>query len=146
MIRSQRDSRYRNMARQSGISTNQFDMFLKQQGIDKDAFLASYRDEELRTLKAQFVLDKIAKTEDFPVDEEEVTKRAEESLKNVPESERDSYLSIIRDDLRFEKVIPFLLEKNTFHEGKKYSYYDYMSGAFQADQEAEGAKEEGQAN
>ena len=146
MIRSQLDSRYRNMARQSGISTNQFDMFLKQQGIDKDAFLASYRDEELRTLKAQFVLDKIAKTEDFPVDEEEVTKRAEESLKNVPESERDSYLSIIRDDLRFEKVIPFLLEKNTFHEGKKYSYYDYMSGAFQADQEAEGAKEEGQAN
>lgn len=133
------------MARQSGISVNQFDMFLKQQNIDKDAFLASYRDQEVKTLKAQFILDKISKKENFPVDEAEVTKRAEESLKNVPETERDGYLDIIRDDLRYEQVVPFLLEKNTFKEGKKYSYYDYMSGAFEADMNAEETKE-GQAN
>ena len=145
MIRSQLESRYRNMARQSGISVNQFDMFLKQQNIDKDAFLASYRDQEVKTLKAQFILDKISKKENFPVDEAEVTKRAEESLKNVPETERDGYLDIIRDDLRYEQVVPFLLEKNTFKEGKKYSYYDYMSGAFEADMNAEETKE-GQAN
>ena len=142
MIRSQLESRYRNIARESGVSANQFDIFLKQQGIDKDAFLASYRDQEVKTLKAQFILDKISKTEDFPVDEEQVQKRAEETLKNVKEEERDTYLSIIRDDLRFEQTVPFLLEKNTFKEGRKYSYYDYMSGAFEADM----AQKEGQEN
>ncbi len=137
MIRSQLESRYRSMARESGLTVEHLDMFLKQQNMDKNAFLEGYREQETLTLKSQFILDAIAKKENFPVDEAKVEEASAKNLENVPEAERDSYKDMIRDELRFQETVPFLLEKNTFKEGKKFSYYDYLSGAYIQEEEEE---------
>ena len=75
--------------------------------------------------KACFVLDAIRDKENFEISEEDLNAECEKQLKNVPESEKESYKEIIKDNMQFEKVIPFLLENNTFKSESKVSYKEY---------------------
>ena len=38
----------------------------------------------------------------------------------------DYYKNMIKDDMQFAKVVPFLLENNTFKSEKNLSYKEYM--------------------
>ena len=64
--------------------------------------------------------------EDFQISDEELNEACEKRLQNVPESEKDSYKEMIKEEMQFGKVLPFLLEKNTFKTGDKKSYSEYM--------------------
>ena len=76
---------------------------------------------------AVYVLDAIREKENFEISEDDLNAECEKQLKNVPDSEKDSYKEIIKDNMQFEKVVPFLLENNKFKEGKKVSYTAYTN-------------------
>ena len=127
-------------AAQMGYSPEFVEKMLKMQDMTKEDLLENWRKDTEEMIRAQIILDKIMKKEDFPVDEEELNKRCEETLKNIPEADRESYKGMIKDEMQFAKVVPFLLEKNTFKEGKKLSYQEFLYGAAEA--EDENSKEE----
>ena len=140
MVEAQLEQRYRQFVSQSGMKPEFVEKMLKMQDMTKEDLLENWRKDTEEMIRAQIILDKIMKKEDFPVDEEELNKRCEETLKNIPEADRESYKGMIKDEMQFAKVVPFLLEKNTFKEGKKLSYQEFLYGAAEA--EDENSKEE----
>ena len=48
---------------------------------------------------------------------------------------------MIKDEMQFAKVLPFLLEKNSFTEGKKLSYSEFLYGPMTAEGETEEKEE-----
>ena len=85
-----------------------------------------WRPEVVEMLKTQLIMEKIREKEDFQISDEELNEACEKRLQNVPESEKDSYKEMIKEEMQFGKVLPFLLEKNTFKTGDKKSYSEYM--------------------
>ena len=140
MVEAQLEQRYRQFVSQSGMKPEFVEKMLKMQDMTKEDLFENWRKDTEEMIRAQIILDKIMKKEDFPVDEEELNKRCEETLKNIPEADRESYKGMIKDEMQFAKVVPFLLEKNTFKEGKKLSYQEFLYGAAEA--EDENSKEE----
>ncbi len=126
MVKAELDNRWRGFVRQMGVTEEQLEKFMQMQGSTKEAIQNEWRDEAVRTIKTQLIMDKIRDTENFEVSEEELNAECEKSLKNVPETEKDSYKEMIKDEMQFAKVVPFLLEKNTFKEGEKKTYSEYM--------------------
>ena len=125
MIQAELDSRWRNLIRSSSISEDQLLKFLEMQGETKESFQNGWMDEVTAMLRSQLVLDAIRDKENFEISEEDLNAECEKQLKNVPESEKESYKEIIKDNMQFEKVIPFLLENNTFKSESKVSYKEY---------------------
>ena len=125
MIQAELDSRWRNLIRSSSISEDQLLKFLEMQGETKESFQNGWNDEVTAMLRSQLVLDAIRDKENFEISEEDLNAECEKQLKNVPESEKESYKEIIKDNMQFEKVIPFLLENNTFKSASKVSYKEY---------------------
>lgn len=125
MIQAELDSRWRNLIRSSSISEDQLLKFLEMQGETKESFQNGWKDEVTAMLRSQLVLDAIRDKENFEISEEDLNAECEKQLKNVPESEKESYKEIIKDNMQFEKVIPFLLENNTFKSASKVSYKEY---------------------
>ncbi|MFA6680649.1 MAG: trigger factor, partial [Sphaerochaeta sp.] len=65
--------------------------------------------------------------------EEEVQKVIDAQLGNVTDQAQiDYYRSMIEDDLKFQKIAPFLQEKNTFKEGEAIDYNEFMQDSFGA--------------
>ncbi len=126
MIKAELDSRWRNFVRQMGVSEEQVEKFMQMQGSTKEAIQNEWRDDAVQTIRTQLIMDKIRETENFEISEEELNAECEKQLKNVPDSEKDSYRDMIKDEMQFAKVLPFLLEKNTFKDGEKKSYGEYM--------------------
>ena len=71
-------------------------------------------------------MEKIRETENFEVSDEELNEAAEKQLQNVPEADKESYKNMIKDELQFSKVTPFLIENNTFRTGETKSYSEAM--------------------
>ncbi len=126
MIKAQLDSHWRQFVRQMGITEEQMEKFMAMQGSSKESIQNEWKESDLKVVKEQLIMDKIRDTENFEISDEELQKACDEELKNVPESERDSYKDMIKDELQFAKVLPFLLEKNTFKNGEKKSYASFM--------------------
>lgn len=126
MVKAELDSRWRNFVRQMGVTEEQLEKFMQMQGSTKDAIQNEWREDATRTIKSQLIMDKIRDTENFEVSEEELNAECEKQLKNVPDTEKDSYRDMIKDEMQFAKVLPFLLEKNTFKDGEKKNYSEFM--------------------
>ena len=127
MIGAELDSRWRNFVRSSQLSEDQILKFLEMQGETKENLQAEWRTDVESMLRTQLVLDAIREKENFEISEDDLNAECEKQLKNVPASEKDSYKEIIKDNMQFEKVVPFLLENNKFKEGKKVSYTAYTN-------------------
>ncbi len=126
MIKAELDSRWRNFVRQMGVTEEQLEKFMQMQGSTKEAIQSEWREDATHTIKNQLIMDKIRDTENFEVSEEELNAECEKQLKNVPDTEKDSYKEMIKDEMQFAKVLPFLLEKNTFKAGEKKNYSEFM--------------------
>lgn len=126
MIKAELDSRWRNFVRQMGVSEEQVEKFMQMQGSTKEAIQNEWRDDAISTIRTQLIMDKIREKENFEISDEELNAECEKQLKNVPDSEKDSYKDMIKDEMQFAKVLPFLLEKNTFKDGEKKSYSEYL--------------------
>ena len=128
MIKTQLEQAWRNFIQQSGLDEKTFNKFMEMQSQSKDQILAEWRPSAEKELREQLILDAIKSKEDFALDEEEYKKACDEQLKNIPEENRDFYKEMIKDDMQFAKVVPFLLENNTFKAGKeKKSYKEFFN-------------------
>ncbi len=126
MIKAELDSRWRNFVRQMGVSEEQVEKFMQMQGSTKEAIQNEWRDDAISTIRTQLIMDRIREKENFEISDDELNAECEKQLKNVPDSEKDSYKDMIKDEMQFAKVLPFLLEKNTFKDGEKKSYSEYL--------------------
>ena len=73
-----------------------------------------------KDLKAQLILEEIKKKENFEIDQAELDKAYEEKLSNInDESTKEYYKNMIKDEMQFAKVIPFLIENNSFAPAKE---------------------------
>ena len=130
MLDAQLDQAWRNFYRQSGLTEEQLLGFLKMQDTTKEALLDSWRDSCTSDLKDQLILEKIKEKENFEIPEDEFKAKWEERYSSVGEENKEYYENILRDELQFERVVPFLLENNTFKAGKEVSYESYLSGSY----------------
>ncbi len=126
MVQAQLDSQWRNFVRQSGLTEEQITKFMEMQGSTKESIQKDWREGTEKEIRTELILDKIREKENFEVDEEEFKKACDEQLKNIPEEDRDSYKDMIRNEMQYAKVLPYLLENNTFKENGKKSYGEYM--------------------
>ena len=126
MIKTQLEQAWRNFIQQSGLDEKTFNKFMEMQSQSKDQIFQEWRPSAEKELREQLILDAIKNKEDFALDEEEYKKACDEQLKNIPEANRDFYKEMIKDDMQFAKVVPFLLENNTFKSGEKKSYSEAM--------------------
>jgi len=133
MIDLEIDQSWNRYVKQTGLSEEQILQFLQFQQKTKEDVTAPWREAAEKNLRVQLIMDKIKDTEKFTVDEEELNKALEEQLKDVTdESQREYYKAMIEDDMRFQKIAPFLQENNTFVEGDEVAYEVFMSQTYGA--------------
>ena len=130
MLAAELENAWRNFYHQSGLTEEQILSFLKMQGSTKEALLDEWKDSCTSNLKDQLILEKIKEKESFEIPEEEFKTKWEERYSSVGEENKEYYENILRDELQFERVVPFLLENNTFKAGKEVSYESYLSGSY----------------
>ncbi|NCC13152.1 MAG: trigger factor, partial [Spirochaetia bacterium] len=119
--------------KQTGLTEEQILQFLQFQQKTKEDVVAPWREAAEKSLRIQLIMEKIKETEKFPLDEEELNKVLAEQLKDITdESQRDYYKTMIEDDMRFQKIAPFLQENNTFTEGEEVAYDVFMSETYGA--------------
>ena len=126
MIQAELDNRWRGFIRQTGLTEAQIEKFMAMQSSTKESIQEEWKPETIKELKEQLIMEKIRETENFEVSDEELNEKAEKQLQNVPEADKESYKSMIKDELQFAKVTPFLIENNTFKSGEKKSYSEAM--------------------
>ena len=128
MIDLEIEQSWNRYVKQTGLTEEQILQFLQFQQKTKEDVVAPWREAAEKSLRIQLIMEKIKETEQFPLDEEELNKVLAEQLKDVTdESQRDYYKTIIEDDMRFQKIAPFLQENNTFTEGDEVAYDVFMS-------------------
>ena len=89
---------------------------MKSRGESKEDFLDEMRDDAAEQARREIVLSRIAEKEDFPVTDEEIYEEigGEDKLADLSQEQKTGYMDYVRENLKFEKVIPFLIENNTF--------------------------------
>ncbi len=126
MIQAELDNRWRSFVRQTGLTEAQIEKFMEMQSSTKESIQEEWKPDTIKELKAQLIMEKIRETENFEVSDEELNEAAEKQLQNVPEADKESYKNMIKDELQFSKVTPFLIENNTFRTGETKSYSEAM--------------------
>ncbi|WP_332447511.1 trigger factor [Sphaerochaeta sp.] len=133
MVDLEVEQSWKRYVKQTGLTEEQILQFLEFQKQTKEDVTAPWREAAEKSLRVQLIMEKIKETEKFPLDEEELNKVVEEQLKDVTdESQKDYYRAMIEDDMRFQKIAPFLQENNTFVEGDEVAYADFMSQTYGA--------------
>ena len=118
---------WKRFERQSGLDEEVFEKFMKMQDQTKESIIESWRPDAEKNVRQQLILEEVKKKEDFPIDEEEFKKACDERLKNIQdESSLEYYKGMIKDEMQFAKVVPFLLENNNFITKEKKSYKEFM--------------------
>ena len=128
MIDMEVEQSWNKFVNQSGMPEEQLMAFFKMQNQTKEGIMAEWREPAEKNLREQLILEEIKKKEDFALDQEEYEKACEEQLKSIQdENTKEYYKTMIKDDMQFAKVVPFLLENNTFKGGAKVSYKEFMN-------------------
>ena len=85
--------------------------------------MEGWREPATLDIKKELILSKISEKEDFPVTDEEIEKEGGESLQKMEdEKAKESYKEYIKDNLKYSKTLPYLMENNTFKAEKTLSY------------------------
>lgn len=115
MIEFELESSWRDYVRQTGLTEDQILNFFKQSGMSKESFIEGWREPATNNLKNQLILEAIQKKENFEVDEKALEEELNKNIKeDTDEATKDYYRNVLRDNMQYAKVLPFLLEKNTF--------------------------------
>ncbi len=128
MLNAQLEQNWRQFMQQSGLDEKTLTKFMQMQGESKESIIEQWKPAAENELKQQLILDAIKDKENFEVNGEEFNKRCEEELKNVPEESKDFYKDMLKDDMQFAMVVPFLLENNTFKSSEtKKTYKEFFN-------------------
>ncbi len=133
MIDMEVEQAWKRYVQQVGLTEEQIEQFLKFQQKTKEDVVAPWREAAEKSLRIQLIMEKIKETEKFAIDEEELKKVYDEQLKDITdESQLEYYKTMIEDDMRFQKIAPFLQENNSFTEGEEVAYDVFMSETYGA--------------
>ncbi|WP_245535465.1 trigger factor [Sphaerochaeta pleomorpha] len=133
MIDMEVEQSWKRYVRQTGLTEDQIMKFLDYQHKTKEELTEPWRSSAEKSLRIQLIMEQIKEKENFALDEEELNKACEEQLKDITDEEqRTYYRSMIEDDMKFQKIGPFLQEKNTFVDGDVVSYSDFMDESYGA--------------
>ncbi len=126
MIRAEAENRFRDQIRQSGLTEEQILSYYKLSGMEKEDILDEIgRGCEL-SLKQQLVLEAIREKEAFEATEEEISNMISSYINDdTSEETKEYYTELAKDEISFSKVMPYLLENNTFTVSKTLSLTDY---------------------
>ncbi len=115
MVNSVLEARWENFARSFG-GEKTLEALMKQRGDSKESLLAGMRDDAAEEARREIVLSAIAEKEDFPVTDEEIFEAigGEERLKDLSEEKKKDYMEYVKENLKIDKAVPFLIENNTF--------------------------------
>lgn len=131
MIDMEVDQSWKRYVQQTGLTEEQVEQFLSFRQQTKEDFTAPWRASAEKNLRVQLIMEKVMEKEAFTADEEEVQKVIDQQLANVTdEAQINYYRTMLEDDLKFQKIGPFLLENNTFTEGEAVDYHEFMKDSY----------------
>lgn len=115
MVNTVLESKWDNLARSFG-GEKILESWMKARGDSKETFLSEMKDDAEQEARRELVLSAIAEKEDFPVTDEEIYEElgGEDKLANLSEEQKNSCMEYARENLKFKKVLPFLIENNSF--------------------------------
>lgn len=115
MVNTVLESKWDNLARSFG-GEKILESWMKERGDSKETFLSEMKDDAEQDARRELVLSAIAEKEDFPVTDEEIYEElgGEDKLADLSEEQKNSCMEYARENLKFKKVIPFLIENNSF--------------------------------
>lgn len=111
--------------------------FLEAQGEQKDALLQSWQEAAEQRVRAQLILNAIAEAENLTVDEERVRSETDRVMAHNPSLVREEVEAFIRQQLRNEAVLQFLLDQSL-----STSEADHPSPADNASQKKRGDEQQ----
>ncbi len=106
-------NKWDNLASQFGGEKNLLD-FLKRTNETKESFTANWNEESVKDAKREVVLSEIVEKENFGATDEEIEEYAGEEFKDLDEKTREQYKPYLVDEVKYQKIGPFLIENNTF--------------------------------
>lgn len=131
MVDMEVDQAWKRYVQQTGLTEEQIEQFLGFQQKTKADLTAPWRESAEKSLRVQLIMEKVMEKEAFTADAEEVQKVVDDQLGSVTdEAQMDYYRTMIEDELKFQKIAPFLQEKNSFTEGEAVDYYEFMQDSF----------------
>lgn len=132
MVETEVNQNWNRFVKQSGLEENQLLGFFQMQGQSKESIMKEWEAPATENIKQQLILDAIKRKEDFKVDEAKFAEVSEAQLKGIEdEATKKYYEEMLKDDMQFEMVVPFLLDNNKFVTGKKISYEDFLAASTQ---------------
>ncbi|WP_320127439.1 trigger factor [uncultured Sphaerochaeta sp.] len=133
MIDLEVEQSWKRYVKQTGLSEDQIVKFLDYQHKTKEELTEPWRASAEKSLRIQLIMEQIKEKEDFALDEAELNKTCDEQLKEITDEEQKKYYrSMIEDDMKFQKISPFLQENNTFVDGDVVTYNDFMDESYGA--------------
>ncbi|MGD1821474.1 MAG: trigger factor [Pleomorphochaeta sp.] len=127
MISAQADQQINNIARSNNMDMETFAKIFEMQGQTLDQLKETWTPSIIKDINVGLIKEKIKDVEEFEITDEEVTEALGDTSSYKPE-QIDYLKEMITDELKLQKVNDFLIENNTFNEGKKLSYDELMSG------------------
>ena len=117
MINTISENKWDNLTRQFGGEDN----FLKMFGgrAEKESYTSMWHGESEEDAKRELVLSAIADKEDFEVTDAEIEEKGKDYLSQLSDEQKETYKKYLKDEVKYEKVLPFLLENNTFKAAEK---------------------------
>ncbi len=117
MIEMINNNKWDNLTSQFGGEENFLKMF--KGSIQKDSYTSMWSEESALDAKRELVLSEIADREDFEITDAEIEEKGKDYLSQLSDEQKESYKKYLRDEIKYEKVVPFLLENNTFKAAAK---------------------------
>ena len=128
MVDFELESSWRDYVRQTGLSEDQILNYFKQSGMTKESFTEGWREPATKNLKNQLILEAIQKKENFEVDEAALEEELKKNIKeDTDESTKEYYRNVLRDNMQYAKVFPFLIENNNLTVDKVLSKSEFLA-------------------
>ena len=117
MIDTINENKWDNLTRQFGGEENFLKMF--KGSIKKESYTSMWREESAEDAKRELVLTAIADKENFEVTDAELEEKGKDYLSQLSDEQKKAYKEYLAEEVKYEKVVPFLLENNTFKAAAK---------------------------
>ena len=118
MVDQINENKWDNFASQFGGEKNILDI-LRRTNDTKEHFISSWIEESKKDAKREVVLSAIVDKENFQASDEEIEEFAGEEFKNLDGKTKETYKGYLAEEVKFQKIVPFLIENNTFKAVEK---------------------------
>jgi trigger factor len=134
MVRIELDSRWRNLARRFGTSTEEIIKMMEKSGKGAEEIQAEWRPDAVKALHSRLIVETLIEEQKFEASDAEVEKElanialeSDTPLEEVKKYyEQENAKEYLKEDVKEKKLFELLLTENTIKTGKKENYLDLM--------------------